>query len=378
MALSRGAKWVIGVLAAMALIVGGGVAAVTWALGGSPGEGEPVTVVVEEGVTASVVANELDARGVIRSSLAFRLRARSINLDRALAAGTYELRTGMSVSEALAALQAGPQAPEAIRFTVPEGYTVEDTLAVLARQTPFTAAELRAVLDAGDLELPEWVPPLDSFGEGVREPYEGLLFPETYEVGLQSSAARILQRMADQLDSVYDGIDDDEIAAAADRGFDRYQALVIASLIEEEAKVAEERATIAGVIYNRLARGMPLQIDAANIYAVGEHTEDVGGRYLEIDSPYNLYRNEGLPPTPISAPGGASIRAAFAPEEHDYLYYVLVDEEGRHAFAETLEEHNRNREQYDELRERRRRATTSPGAGDAGAPPGAPAAETGP
>lgn len=387
--MSRGKKIVIGVLALMVVLTGAGLWTVSWALGGAAGSGKPVNVVVPEGASAAQVASQLDSKGVIRSAIAFRLKARSRDLDRTLTAGTYELETGMSVDETLAAFAAGPQAPEVMRFTLPEGLTVEQTVTSLASQTPHSVDEYRQVLEQRTVEVPDWTPALDGFGDQVRQPYEGLLFPETYELRLEAGPGQVLQRLADQLGQVYADIvggsppsstppsptstpatptspvspapsvgsaSRSNQAVAAD--YDRYQKLVVASLVEEEARIADERPVIAGVIYNRLARGMRLQIDAANIYAVGEHTEEVTQEYLEVDSPYNLYETAGLPPTPISAPGRASIEAAFNPAEHAFLYYVKIDEDGTHAFAETLQEHNRNKQRAGELLEQQ--ATESP------------------
>ena len=356
----RGRRAVLLVLLVLVVLVASALGYVAWVMGGEPGSGEPVDVTVAGGATATVVGVQLHDEGVIRSALAFRLRARSRGLDRNLRAGEYHLETGMSIDEAIDVLEQGPDLPDDERFTVPEGLTVAQTLERLEQQTPFAATEYRAVLDARILDMPEWVPPLDSFGEGVREPYEGLLYPQTYTIPVDATPQIILQRMIDELDSVVSAVPSDAVAATAGRGLDRYQALVIASLVEEEARIAEERPTIASVIVNRLEIGQPLQIDAANIYVVGEHTDRVTDDYLEVDSPYNLYTNAGLPPTPIAAAGAASIAAAFAPEDTEYLYYVKIDVEGHHAFAETYEEHLQNVERYRDLQETESEAVALP------------------
>lgn len=377
MALSGAAKAVVGILALLGLLVAAGLGYAAWSLSGAPGSGETVTIDVAQGASASTVADQLADKGVVRSALAFRLKARSRGLDRGLQAGAYELEAGMSVDQAIDRLLAGPTTPATFRFTVPEGLTVEQTLARLAESTPFSVEEYRAVLDGGELSLPGWVPPPDAFGAAVREPYEGLLFPETYELpNDRATPQAVLQRMVDQLVKVVDSVPDEQVAAAAARGFDRYQVLVLASLLEEEARVAEERPTIAGVILNRLQAQRPLEVDASNIYAVGEHTNRVGGEYLKVASPYNLYTNVGLPPTPISAPGRAAIEAAFTPEEHDYLFYVKKDLEGRHAFAATFEEHQRNVARYRELQREQATASPSPASPTPASP--SPASSPGP
>jgi UPF0755 protein len=248
----------------------------------------------------------------------------------------------MSVDEAIDALLGGPHARETFRFTVQEGLTVEQTLARLAEQSPYSVDEYREVLDEGVLTLPDWVPPLDEFGPDVREPYEGLLFPETYEMFSEATPQDVLQRMIDQLARVAESIPQEQVEAKAEAGYDLYQGLVAASLIERETRVDDERPVVSGVIANRLEAGIPLQIDATCLYALGEHRERVLQADCEVESPYNTYLIQGLPPTPISGVGRASIEAFFAPEETDFIYYVLsADCSGRHEFSRTLDEHNR-------------------------------------
>ncbi len=342
-------------LVLLALLVGG----VFWALGwvneqleGDPGPGEPVTFVVQRGANAASIGESLAAEGVVRNALAFRLVARSRSLDANLQAGSYELETGMSVDEAIDVLLAGPAARESYRYRVEEGLAVVLTLERLAAQTPFEVADFQKVLDdrlaAGEngpglLRLPEWVPPLDGFGPEVRQPFEGLLFPETYEVFADATPLQIVQKMVDQLDRVVGELTDEDLAAMEARGLSLYEGLVVASLIERETRVDAERTVVSGVIRNRLAENMLLQIDATVLYARGEHTERVLTSDTEIESPYNTYKVLGLPPTPISGMGRASLLAAFRPDDVPFRYYVVAPEcDGTHRFAETLDEHNRN------------------------------------
>ncbi len=187
------------------------------------------------------------------------------------------------------------------------------------------------------------MPDLNSFGPEVREPYEGLLFPNTYDVFEDATPLDILQKMVNLLDQTVSAIPDDQLAAAEGRGLTIYDTLKIASLIERETRIDSERPTVAGVIQNRLDDGQLLQIDATVLYARGEHTQRVLTADTEIDDPYNTYKYDGLPPTPISNMGEASLRGAFAPEEHDLYYYVVAPGcEGPHLFAATLDEHNAN------------------------------------
>lgn len=343
MALSRGSKLFLAVLAGGALLLLGGLLWVNHLLGGEPGPGDPVVIEVDQGSTAASIGDQLASEEVVRSSLAFRLMARSRGLDATLQAGTYELETGMSVDEAIDTLLAGPREPDTFEVTVPEGLTVAQTLEILAGQA-HTVADYRAVLDAGELNLPSWVPDLTSFGPEVREPYEGLLFPETYRFEADATPREILQRMVEQLTRVMDRIPSDRVESLRERDLSRYRALVMASLVERETRVADERARVARVILNRIERGMPLQIDATVLYAMNTQKERVLEDDLDTPSPYNTYLpDSGLPPTPISGVGAASIEAVFDPDDVPFLYYVLSPEcDGSHTFAETLEEHNRN------------------------------------
>ncbi len=367
MALSRGSKWFL----AFGALLLAGFAGVLYLLDGMLGPdvepGQPVELVVEPGESVRSVADRLRELGVVRSATTFSLAAEDAGLAATLQPGEYELETGMSNDEAIAVLLDGPVGPVGIRFTIREGLTVEATLDDLAEQfDDHDVADFRAVLDerteAGDndigvLQLPDWVPEpadigpdtdgddadADEAGLAEIEPYEGLLFPETYEVGRDATPLVILQRMVDQLDQVMAAVPDAEVEAAEERGLDLYEVLIVASLIEREVRVPGERGTVAGVIHNRLEEGMRLQIDATVLYAVGAHAEIVSLDDLDVVSPYNTYQVDGLPPTPIAAPGEASLRAAFSPEDVPYRYYVLDPVcDFSHAFAETFEEHEQN------------------------------------
>jgi UPF0755 protein len=352
-ALSTGSKVFLALLVLVFGLVGGGLWWVNDQISGEPGEGDPVTITIAGGATAGRIGEVLVSESVVKNATAFRLIARNRDLDRNLQAGSYEFRTGMSIDEAIDVLLAGPPEREQIRFRVEEGLTVAQVLERLGEQfDAHSAADFRAVLDErldaggngeGMLRLPEWVPPLDEFGPEVREPFEGLLFPQTYDVFAEATPVEILQKMVDQLDAVVSGIPEDQVAAAEARGLATYDVVVLASLVERETRVEGERPTVAGVLTNRLDEGMLLQVDATCLYALGEHRERVLQADCEVDSPYNTYVTAGLPPTPISNVGRASLEAAFAPEEHDLRFYVLAPGcDGTHAFAPTLDEHNRN------------------------------------
>ncbi len=317
--------------------------------------GQPVEYEVRRGQTVRSVGEELAEAGVIRSPVRFRLAAEEQGLSQTMQPGRYEFVTGMDNEEAIEVLLAGPLAPPQIRFTVQEGLTVEQTLERLAEQfEAYDVADFRAVLDArveagsnlpGQLQIPEWVPEPGDIEDDEIEPFEGVLFPETYDVVDDASPRDILQRMVDQLNRTLNAIPDDVVEAAIeDEERTLYDHLIIASLIERETRVDDERRTIAGVIENRLVEGMRLQIDATVVYAMGGGaTQIVTLADLEIEHPHNTYRIDGLPPTPIAGVGAASLRAAFEPEDVPYRFYVLDAAcDGTHVFAETADEHDAN------------------------------------
>lgn len=343
MALSRGSKVFLVVLLLVGLAAGAGI---TWLFAtaetdAAAAEGEVVEVEVPEGAGATTVAEVLEREGVIRSGLAFRLFARFDERASRLQPGAYELRVGMSSDEILEILAEGPPPPPSYRVTIAEGLTVDQTLSRLAEASPFTEEELEDAL-AG-VALPDWVP-VDDLPEGA-DPFEGLLFPDTYEFLEETDAQEVLARLVSQADGVISDIEPPE-------GFSPYEVLIIASLIERETRLVEEQEVVSSVIHNRLARPMRLQIDATVQYARGEHTDRLLYEDLDVESPWNTYQVEGLPPTPIAAAGRSAIEAAANPADTDYLFYVVNDlDTGAHAFAETQEEHDRNVAEFRRKRE---------------------------
>ncbi len=172
--------------------------------------------------------------------------------------------------------------------------------------------------------------------------WEGLLFPARYEIAEDASPAEILMTIAAELERRAGQVDWSGVERL---GLSPYQAMIVASLIQREAGVEADRPLIASVVYNRLERDMPLQIDATVVYALGESPGRVLAEHLAIDSPYNTYRHRGLPPTPISTFQIESLQAAARPADTTYLFYVLATPEGAHAFSETYEEHQAKAEQ---------------------------------
>ncbi|MPZ87284.1 MAG: endolytic transglycosylase MltG [Nitriliruptorales bacterium] len=344
MALSRGSK---GFLVVLLILAAGSLAGLSL-LRSPPSElaDQPVTVTVPEGAGAGQIAQILEERGVIKSGFAFGVGARLDGRADRIRPGTYELRPGMSTGEILTLLTAAPPPAPSFRVTIPEGLTVEQTVELLASAdgSRLTEDQLRAALSA--VALPEWVPrdtlPAEQPYEGLT-PYEGLLFPDTYEFLVDEDPVAVLGRLVARTEQAMAQFEPPP-------GLDRYRVLVLASLIEREARLPEEQEIVSSVIHNRLSVDMRLDIDATVLYANAADTDRVLISDTELDSPWNTYRTAGLPPTPISGAGQGAIAAAAAPADTPFRFYVVSDPEtGEHAFAETLEEHNQNVARYREL-----------------------------
>lgn len=300
-------------------------------------EGEPganVTFTVPTGSTTGALATILEANEIIPNSTFFRYYAGWKGFED-FQAGEYTLQENMSADQAIAVIQEGPKQIEYGEFLLPEGLWVPEILEQTAAQIPgMTVTQLQAALDSGQV-VPRYRP------EGV-DSWEGLLFPAKYFIEDDIGPAEVLAKMSTEFAAVtgelgYGG-------AERKHNMSAYEVIVLASLVEAEAKTPGDRGKIARVIYNRLDEGMPLGIDATLIYGKQVRGEPPTREELDTPGPYNTRHPEsqGLPPTPIAAPGRASLEAAMNPVEGPWLFYVRIDDEGNHAFATTIEEHNEN------------------------------------
>lgn len=292
--------------------------------------GQEVTVEVPSGSSAQEIGAILAANGVVQSALEFEVAVRNSDAAADLKAGVYRMTTLMDPNEVVAVLVVGPVA-DVYTVTVIEGLRIEEILTSLSESTDIEYREFEAALLSGDVTS-SLVPEPESLTD-----WEGLLFPDTYEFTRSASATSILQRLASTMEQRVNSIDWTAVEAL---GFTVYEGLIIASLIETEVLLDIERPVVSSVLHNRLTLGMRLDIDATVLYAVG--SRNIADFDREVDSPYNTYVVNGLPPTPIAAPGRASLEAAANPDQTDYLFYVLSDFDGNHAFGVTLEEHNAN------------------------------------
>ena len=294
-------------------------------------QGSEIELEVASGSTTEDIGHLLEDNDVITSAMVWNYWTRLEGVG-PFEAGSFVFRQHSSFQEAVDVLDAGPKPPELQRVTIPEGLTVAEIVTRLADPTTgvdrWDAGALQDAIDSPDIRSKYQPDDVTSM--------EGMLFPDTYEIDDKTDERTFVRRLVTQLDTNLDALDVETGAAAL--GVSPYQIVVVASLVEEEAKVPEDRAKIARVIYNRLEQGIPLGIDATSRYQAvleGRSRDDVD---FESDSPYNTRRVAGLPPTPIAAAGRASLEAALNPEPGKWIYYVLKDAEGHHAFLETARE----------------------------------------
>lgn len=295
------------------------------AAGGSPG-GEPVNVVIQPGWSGARIADQLESQEVVSSSLAFRLFMKLRGVTSDLRAGEYELRSRMPFSALLRRLQKGP-AVSFVKLTIPEGLTVSQVAELVGRSTHISGQAFAAAANSATIR-PSILP------EGINS-LEGFLYPSTYFVIEKETAEDIVRRLVSQFEKSAAGI---PWPASENLGRTAYEILIVASMIEEEAKVSEERPLVSAVIHNRLRRGMKLEIDATVQYAVGKYGRPLTEDDLNVDSPYNTRRYAGLPPGPIASPRFESILAALNPANSNALYYVLTEDCRHHLFTADYEE----------------------------------------
>ena len=292
------------------------------------------TVVVERGDSLPVVLGKLRAAGVeAGDDLEWRLLARQLGADSRLHVGEYALREGVTPRKLLSAMGRGDTVRR--RFTIVEGWNIRELRAALSRAE---VLEKEAV-DLDDEAL------MAALGRAGEHP-EGRFLPETYVFTRGDSDLDVLGRAAAAMDqalaAAWEGRDPDTPLKSP------YEMLILASIVEKETGVPEERPRIAGLFQRRLRMGMRLQTDPTVIYGMGEDYDgNIRRSDLANDTPYNTYTRDGLPPTPIAMPGRAALEAVATPEEGTELYFVaLGDGSGRHLFADTYAEHQANVRRY--------------------------------
>jgi UPF0755 protein len=300
---------------------------------------------VRDGMTAREIGQELEDRGLIRSAFAFRVLAEQQEVGGQLAAGDYEISPSMSTEEVLAVLASG-EVRRGERIAVIEGWRAEEIAAKVEEMNLAASGDFMALVrDTSEVPVPRDLPL-----PGGRA--EGYLFPATYEWDEETGLIGLVTQMLEQFDAQ---VSPELRERFEQRGLTLNEAVILASIVEREAAREEERALVASVYENRLKAGMLLQADPTTQYALADaepeitsiegYWRELSSADLQIDSPFNTYVTDGLPPGAICNPGLASLQAVAEPAETDYLYFVARGD-GSHAFARTQEEHFENIQKY--------------------------------
>ncbi|MEW6127056.1 MAG: endolytic transglycosylase MltG [Acidobacteriota bacterium] len=294
-------------------------------------------ITVKQGMSTQAIIAELAKIGIVKNPRLLTTYLRVTGNSGQLRSGDYKFKSPISPMEAIAKIQRGEVVHESV--TIPEGSDRFDIAKILATKTgKATEAEFLQLMQ--DTRLIRKIAP-------EAQNLEGYLFPDTYNYNVSTSAKELIEVMVRRFEEVFTP---EWQARARALGFSVHKALTLASVVEEEARVAEDRAKISSVIHNRLKIGMPLACDPTFIYAAKVAGDYDGNpnqpRHRERRSPYNTYIYAGLPPGPIASPGRASIEAALYPANTDYLYFVANGVDGRHIFSTTGAQHSVAVEEY--------------------------------
>ena len=323
---------VVGVVAAL-VVVGAGVAGyLVYDSITRPGvAGRAVRVTIPEGATGQEVAVLLKEAGLIEHEMMFRAAIQLDGGQKTAKHGDYDLPLGLSPMQLLDLLHKGPTPPSAaeeipdhLKVTIPEGLAIPQIAALFDHPEAFIEAA----------SSPELIARL-----GLKvETLEGFLMPNTYFFSEKPTEREVVERMFGQFEKEFT-----RLSAKYPRpaNIDLLSLVTVASLVEEEARVDDERPIVAAVIYNRLKKRMPLELDSTLQFALNKYGQRMLNEDKEVDSPYNTYKNPGLPPGPISNPGRASLEAALNPVDEDYLFFVSNADGKTHTFSKTIKEHNR-------------------------------------
>ncbi|WP_260503979.1 endolytic transglycosylase MltG [Paenibacillus illinoisensis] len=335
-------KAIVVVLLIIVIAAGGAGAAVWNMMRPVAASADPVVFEIKSGSGTSQIADQLEQEGLIRSGLAFKGYLKWKKQGSSFMAGTYSMNPGVSYDEIISKLNSGEVVPEEmVKFTIPEGYTVLQMADKLSAEGVVDREEFIKLANdpsSFDVDIIKDIP----VDEELRYVLEGYLFPETYELKKGSSTHDVMQRMLEEFQTKITTIPDLDSKLKA-RNLSLHELLTIASLVEREVVVDEERALVAGVIDNRIKQDMKLEIDATVQYLLDKPKARLLFKDLKVKSPYNSYLNKGLPPGPIASPSLESIEAALAPEASDYLFYVTKkDGSSGHLFAKTYKEHQQN------------------------------------
>jgi len=305
------------------------------------------TVEIPLGSSVTGIAEKLEANGIIKNAKVFKYYVKLKN-EGGFMAGDYQLSPSMDVPEIVSRLKTGKVLAKAsFKITVPEGQQLKEIAAIMAKATNqkeddvFNKLNDKEFIKTLMAKYPDILTD-EIMHSTVKYPLEGYLYPATYPFYKPNpSVEEMVTAMLDKTRNVLS----DYTEESDKKKLSIHQLLTMSSLVEEEATKKADRKMIASVFYNRMKKGMPLQTDPTVLYAQGKHKDKVLYEDLEVDSPYNTYKNTGLPPGPISNAGKMSIEAALEPAETDF-YYFLATADGDVIFTKTLDEHNQEKAKH--------------------------------
>lgn len=296
-------------------------------------DNKDITVEISPGSTTNSIAKLLHENDLIHNELIFKYKVRELGVGSSLKAGKYNLNKTMDVVEIINIINKGVKSDNTVRFTIPEGYELEQIATKLSNEGIVDYNRFMDLVNDKSNFDDEF-----SFLKELEDgqSLEGFLFPSTYEIFTDSSEEEVIRKMLAEFEDIYES----EIRFKLDEfDFTLNEAVTLASIIEREGKLDSERPIMSGVFHNRLKIGMNLQSCATIQYILGERKESLSTEETQIQSPYNTYINNGLPPGPIASPGKVSLVAAVNPADVDYLFFVLTGSDGSHTFTRTYEEH---------------------------------------
>ncbi|MFI3173751.1 MAG: endolytic transglycosylase MltG [Bacillota bacterium] len=297
--------------------------------------GDTVDITIPAGASTESIATILHNANLIPNVLMFRIQSRLDGFDGTYQQGSYQVDRGLTMSQIMELLQTGVVMQEGEWITIPEGYTTLQIASKVEEMGIASAEEFVAATKTGNFKF-EYEFLADTPDREM--PLEGYLFPQTYLLQEGDTVETLIHLMLQEFQRVYE-TDMKPLLDSSGLPYTLDEFVTMASIVEKEIVVTAERSRAAGVIYNRLNRGMPLQMDATVLYAMGIVKEDVTYADLEFDSPYNTYKVPALPIGPISNPGKESLLAVVQPESHNYLYYVLEKRgSSNHVYTETYDE----------------------------------------
>ncbi len=293
---------------------------------------EEIAVEIPKGANNDKIASILKETGLINSKLLFKLESRKSKLSGSLKPGNYILDSNMSNKDIIKILAEGPDL-DIVKFNIPEGYELKHIAERLEEKGLVDAEKfLEISSDKSNFEKDF------SFLQELEESQslEGFLFPATYEVFKNEGEEKIISRMLSAFENIYNNDLKDKIKNS---DYTLNEIVTLASIIEREGKIDEERPLMSAVFYNRIEQNMRLQSCATVQYIIGERKEHLTNKDTSTPSVYNTYLHQGLPPAPIAAPGKASLIAAIEPANVDYLYFTLTGKDGSHTFTKSYEDH---------------------------------------